>query len=57
MDDTSTSNKADAFTSASLGIGHVIGNGNMYRHGVRMSPQADVKLARNPEIKRSRVEP
>ncbi|KAG8719193.1 hypothetical protein FRC08_003420 [Ceratobasidium sp. 394] len=34
MDDNSSNNKADAFTSADIGIGNVTGGDNIYKHGV-----------------------
>ncbi|KAG8695174.1 hypothetical protein FRC09_009352 [Ceratobasidium sp. 395] len=34
MDDNSSNNKADALTSADIGVGNVTGGNNIYKHGV-----------------------
>ncbi|KAG9104984.1 hypothetical protein FRC06_002904 [Ceratobasidium sp. 370] len=34
MDDASSNNKADAFTSADIGVGNITGGNNIYKHGV-----------------------
>lgn len=34
MDGNSSSNRGDALTSASIGVGNVTGGDNIYKHGV-----------------------